>query len=407
MKRILIQVFVITSLFIFSLPPTYGKTESPHQEIQQNMQRLNSRYAEKYRIEAYRNLVSIGKPAISALLDGLDHKDLLVQSYSILALREINDKSAMPTLIKILNDVDRNIIIRLASAESLGMMNNKTGLELCLKIIRDKSYGIKEVAKIENSPALKLLWLDEWKYEYIRKYAVRVLEKIDKPAIPHLRELLKDEDPDIRESATIVLGRIGDSSIIPEVKEGLMDADRDVRLATATALGEIGDKSCVSLLINVLKEEKDKRICEAIITTLGKIGDESAIPALKEKANDSDQSVQNASIHALEKLGIPREEIERPLQSYALDVHRRIKENWSIPNVFLKDMGEDLEAIVVLKLKPNGELIDIRLQKHSGSHPFDESVLRAIKKTAPFPIPPFDSKEDLEIEIGFYSDQIG
>ena len=99
--------------------------------------------------------------------------------------------------------------------------------------------------------------------------------------------------------------------------------------------------------------------------------------------------------------------IERQLQIYVTYIDRKIKDNWSIPKAFLTEMG-DLEAIVVLRLKPNGELADARLEKPSGFHPFDESTLRAIKKASPFPAPPVElTEEELEFEIRFYSDQIG
>ena len=97
--------------------------------------------------------------------------------------------------------------------------------------------------------------------------------------------------------------------------------------------------------------------------------------------------------------------IERQLQIYAAEIDRLIKGNWSIPKAFSKDMG-DLETIVVIRLKSNGELADARLEKPSGFNFFDESTLRAIKKAAPFPAPPLDLKEEeLEFEIGFYSNQ--
>lgn len=128
----------------------------------------------------------------------------------------------------------------------------------------------------------------------------------------------------------------------------------------------------------------------------------------EKKVSQAIEEIRNALAHRTKAYDNKpsKDFIDRQLQIYAVDVDRRIKDNWSIPKAFLKDMG-DLEAIVVLRLKPNGELIDARIEKPSGFHPFDESTLRAIKKAAPFPMPPFDLKEDLEIEIGFYSDQIG
>jgi len=139
---------------------------------------------------------------------------------------------------------------------------------------------------------------------------------------------------------------------------------------------------------------------------------EEEIPDQKEnekKVSDAIEEIKRALAakqepHATE---VSPRFIERQLQLYAVDVDRRIKKNWSIPKTFTNDMG-DLYAIVVIRLKPNGELSDVRLEKRSGFHPFDESTLRAIKKAAPFPAPPVGVKEEeLEFEIRFYSDQKG
>lgn len=102
---------------------------------------------------------------------------------------------------------------------------------------------------------------------------------------------------------------------------------------------------------------------------------------------------------------ISKDFIERQKQMYASRIDQLIKENWSIPKTFLTEMG-DLEAIVIIRIKPNGELEDARLEKRSGFHPFDESTIRAIKKASPFPPPPIDLKDD-EFEVRFYSNQMG
>lgn len=132
-----------------------------------------------------------------------------------------------------------------------------------------------------------------------------------------------------------------------------------------------------------IKKEEEKKVSQAIEEIKKAL-------ALKEKAEQSKVS---------------KKFIERQLQIYAGEIDRLIKGNWSIPKAFSKDMG-DFEAIVLIRLNPNGELAETRLEKPSGFHPFDESTLRAIKKAAPFPPPPLDLKEDeLEFEIRFYSNQ--
>ncbi len=102
---------------------------------------------------------------------------------------------------------------------------------------------------------------------------------------------------------------------------------------------------------------------------------------------------------------ISKDFIELQKQLYASMIDRLIKENWSIPKNFLNQITE-LEAIIIICIKSNGELAETRLEKRSGFHPFDESAIRAIKKAAPFPPPPVELKDE-EFEIRFYSNQIG
>lgn len=102
---------------------------------------------------------------------------------------------------------------------------------------------------------------------------------------------------------------------------------------------------------------------------------------------------------------ISKEFVERQKQIYAARIDKLIKEHWSIPKTFLSEI-EELEAIVVLSIKTNGDLGYARLEKSSGFKPFDESTIRAIKKAVPFPPPPVDLKDE-EFEIRFYSNQTG
>jgi protein TonB len=134
-----------------------------------------------------------------------------------------------------------------------------------------------------------------------------------------------------------------------------------------------------------IKKDEEKKVSKAIEEIKKSL-------AQKEKAKHSQVS---------------KKFIDRQLQLYAIEIDRLIKKNWSIPKAFSKDMG-DLEAVVVIRIKSNGELADAKLEKPSGFHPFDESTLRAIKKAAPFPSPPLDLREDeLEFEISFHSNQMG
>jgi colicin import membrane protein len=89
-----------------------------------------------------------------------------------------------------------------------------------------------------------------------------------------------------------------------------------------------------------------------------------------------------------------------PIQFYQMEVEDRIKSNWSYP-VALQS-GKDLEAVVVVMVKRDGTILKSEMKKGSSDPIFDESVLRAVKRSDP--LPPFPEgyrKSYDEIEIKF------
>jgi colicin import membrane protein len=89
-----------------------------------------------------------------------------------------------------------------------------------------------------------------------------------------------------------------------------------------------------------------------------------------------------------------------PIQMYQMEVEDRIKGNWSYP-VALQSK-EDLEAIVVVTVKKDGSILKTEMKKGSSDAIFDESVLRAVKRSDPLPPFPEGYRESYdEIEIRF------
>lgn len=89
-----------------------------------------------------------------------------------------------------------------------------------------------------------------------------------------------------------------------------------------------------------------------------------------------------------------------PIQIYQMEVEDRIKSNWSYP-VALQGK-KDLEAIVVVMVRRDGTILNTEMKRDSSDPIFDESVIKAIKKSDP--LPPFPEgykKSNDEIEINF------
>jgi TonB family protein len=84
------------------------------------------------------------------------------------------------------------------------------------------------------------------------------------------------------------------------------------------------------------------------------------------------------------------------LQKYLLDVYEKIKNAWNVPGTAKRE----LETIVTIKVRKDGRITDINIEKRSGNRVYDESVLRVLRAVEPLPTIPQSLNAD-SLEIGF------
>jgi TonB family protein len=76
----------------------------------------------------------------------------------------------------------------------------------------------------------------------------------------------------------------------------------------------------------------------------------------------------------------------------------RIESSWHIP--FISGAKKNLETKVAIKIRRDGRIVDISMEKRSGNRSYDESVLRALRAVDPLPPIPLSVDEDpLEVEM--------
>ena len=88
------------------------------------------------------------------------------------------------------------------------------------------------------------------------------------------------------------------------------------------------------------------------------------------------------------------------LQIYKTNIWNKVRSKWSYPDIMSGGFGP--EALVVVKVQSDGSIVDFRLVRASGNQLFDQSVLRAVQHSNPFP--PFPEgyvKSYEEIELRF------
>ncbi len=93
--------------------------------------------------------------------------------------------------------------------------------------------------------------------------------------------------------------------------------------------------------------------------------------------------------------------------AYYDEVERRVRQNWIPPQNF-DPRRESLMTVVSLVLLPDGRVQSSYIEQSSGSPYFDQSVMRAILKSDPFPPPPVGlTKDNFELGLRFHSSPIG
>ena len=80
-----------------------------------------------------------------------------------------------------------------------------------------------------------------------------------------------------------------------------------------------------------------------------------------------------------------------------------IKENWAWVG-----QRSNLRVVVQFGIKENGEIVGLKIVQPSGDPSYDESVLRALKKSNPLPAPPENYRKDFaDVEISFRPRDLG
>ena len=88
------------------------------------------------------------------------------------------------------------------------------------------------------------------------------------------------------------------------------------------------------------------------------------------------------------------------IQIYQAKIENRIKSNWSYPVAV--QGSKDLEAVIVVKVRRDGKIMEMQFAKKSSNSIFDQSVAKAVERSDP--LPPFPEgylKSYDEIEIRF------
>jgi colicin import membrane protein len=134
-----------------------------------------------------------------------------------------------------------------------------------------------------------------------------------------------------------------------------------------------------------------------------KVNVEKAVSDIQQKEQNTQNANRASAAAGTSK--IPPGDAGARTKDYIAAIGSRVKSNWSIPPTLLPK--ENIETIVEIKIMRDGSLASADFEKRSGNRYFDDTALKAVRKSAPFPpMPEWYPDNSLEIGIRFHSAEL-
>lgn len=235
---------------------------------------------------------------LRSLLTDIDPE---VRRLAIEGLWEDEKPSLITPLIVRLRE-DQSVEVRASAASSLGRY-------VLLGVLEE--IGPEPASAAES--ALHETWFREGEVNAVRR---RALEGLAYGSLPDLNELILnayyDDDETMRQSAVFAMGRTADARWSKLVLSELDSYEPAMRFEAAQAAGEMSLRPAVQPLIRHL-DDPDETVREAAVAALGKIGGPAAKRVLQALAKSEDEALAQAADDALAELTFGAEQVENPL----------------------------------------------------------------------------------------------
>jgi HEAT repeat protein len=273
----------------------------------------------------YHAIEALGKlkatDAIDALADIAESRDFFLAFAALEALAKIGDPRITPRIVLLLDDE----LLREPAANLLGQLGDETAVAPLTALLNTPTAPTDAIAhalatlrdRYEQQYGEGVYIADLTSREISPTGVQNLLDALESPGKEDLRSLalvlgwLKGSTVD--RALTRVMGRLDLRTEIVDalVRHGaatvellisqLSAEDLEVRRSAAVALGRIGDSTATTTLINTLNDES--LVIDAA-NALGQIGDPRALDGLLALLGNGDASVRQAAVSGLNSLAL-------------------------------------------------------------------------------------------------------
>ena len=232
------------------------------------------------------------KRSVEGLIYDLNSPEAKVRMVAATTLGENKIREAIPKLITMTSDPDKDV--RYEVAKALVFINDTRALPAFIDFTRDDQVRVQKraVAGLVNIYAGQ-----EGGFTQGMKDAFNFLNPLDDGSNPlviepyvkvssstmsSIENLLFSPDKGLRKDSAVALGILKAGDAIPAIKQALQgESDNGVKVELIRALYKIGDPSAGSVVIPFIKDP-DKDIHDIAILTAGRLRLNDAVPSLNE-----------------------------------------------------------------------------------------------------------------------------
>jgi TonB family protein len=200
----------------------------------------------------------------------------------------------------------------------------------------------------------------------------------------------------------------------PPARTATAEKERGTKAKPVSPAGHPPDTESLSERIKKMREKKasGESVREAVVTIQREKAARSAIRQIGERVG---HRIDLSSLRPGQRKAAPAapaglagaagtSRVPPEHLAYFRQLDEKIRSNWNVPALAV---GEKEKLMVQLRIviEIDGRVTHLRMEKTSGNTFFDDSVLRAIRKASPLPVPPAPlrgSEDHYEIGFRFY-----
>ena len=170
-----------------------------------------------------------GSRALEPLIEACSEADASARSRAVWALGKTRDPRAYETILRLTSDPKG--YVRYDAAIALGVLGDERAI----------------------APLVALMQTPDARH-CVDSAAAMGLDRLGKPAVPALLEVLQNGTTEARCLAADALGGVGDDRAVGPLATLLSHDDKDVRIAAIEALAQIGGSDCLALIQRCLQD---------------------------------------------------------------------------------------------------------------------------------------------------------